>query len=78
MTTVFTTPGHGELSAFQPGAGIAMGYDDLKVIEASRFLQSIAQSKPRGATINDAVRAAQVLDAIVESAANGRWVNVES
>jgi len=27
--------------AKQPGAAIAVGYDDLKVIEAQRFLQSI-------------------------------------
>jgi predicted dehydrogenase len=79
VSTVFTAPGHGELAAFQPGAGIAMGYDDLKVVEASRFLQSIAagEGTPHGATITDAVRAAQVLDAIVESAASRRWVNVE-
>lgn len=76
VSTVLTAPGHGELAAFQPGAGIAMGYDDLKVIEASRFLQSIADGTPHGATIADAVRAAQVLDAIVESAANARWVSV--
>ncbi|MDT4972506.1 MAG: hypothetical protein QOG22_2649, partial [Pseudonocardiales bacterium] len=49
---------------------------DLKVIEASRFLQSIADGTPHGATIADAVRAAQVLDAIVESAAHARWVSV--
>lgn len=89
-STVFTAPGHGELAAFQPGAGITMGYDDLKVIEASRFLQSIASGgppsnggvaaggdTPHGATITDAVRAAQVLDAIVDSAAHQRWVSLE-
>ena len=48
VSTVFVGPGHGELAAFQPGAGIAMGYDDLKVIEAARFLSSIAEGK-RGA-----------------------------
>ena len=37
----------GRLGAFQPGAGIAMGYDDLKVIEAERFVRSIADGKPR-------------------------------
>ena len=30
------------MAAFQPGAGIAMGYDDLKVVEARNFLSSIA------------------------------------
>jgi predicted dehydrogenase len=77
VSTLFTAPGYGELAAFQPGAGIAMGYDDLKVIEASRFLRSIADGTPHGATIADAVRAAQVLEAIVESARNRRWVSVQ-
>ncbi len=76
VSTVFVAPGHGELNAFQPGAGITMGYDDLKVIEASRFLQSITSGVANGASVADAVRAAQVLDAAVESAANGRWVSV--
>jgi predicted dehydrogenase len=53
-----------------------MGYDDLKVIEASRFLQSIVDRTPHGATITDAARAANVLDAIVESAASRQWVGV--
>mgnify|MGYP007080655710 CR=1 FL=1 len=30
----------------QPGAGIAMGYDDLKVIEAHRLVTSIATGRP--------------------------------
>ncbi len=31
--THLVRPGDGELAAFQPGAGIAMSYDDLKVVE---------------------------------------------
>ena len=40
--TRYVAPGDGELINFQPGSGIAMGYDDLKVIEAHRLVQSIA------------------------------------
>ncbi|MEP7020565.1 MAG: Gfo/Idh/MocA family oxidoreductase, partial [Pseudonocardiales bacterium] len=76
MRTVLVGPAHGDLAAFQPGAGITMGYDDLKVIEASRFLRSIAEGKPHGATVTDAVRAAQVVDAIAESAESRRWVQL--
>ncbi|PZS13550.1 MAG: myo-inositol 2-dehydrogenase [Pseudonocardiales bacterium] len=76
VRTVLVGPGHGDLAAFQPGAGITMGYDDLKVIEASRFLQSIAEGKPHGATVADAVRAATVVDCIAESAQNRSWVTV--
>lgn len=76
VRTVFVGPGHGEFGAFQPGAGIAMSYDDLKVIEAARFLRSVAEGKPYGATIADAVSSALALDAMVESVRTGGWVEV--
>lgn len=72
--TWFVRPGDGELGAFQPGGGIAMGYDDLKVIEAERFVCSVAEGKPYGATIHDAVVAADVVDAMRTSVAERRWV----
>ena len=77
-STLFVGPRHGELGAFQPGGGIAMGYDDLKVIEAMRLVTSIAEGKPRGATVADAVAMAEVVDAMVESAAERRWVPVRT
>jgi predicted dehydrogenase len=75
-STVFVTPADGELGAFQPGAGIAMGYDDLKVIEARRLVESIASGKPVGATIHDAVVAAETVDAMLRSAADRTWVTL--
>jgi predicted dehydrogenase len=51
-----------------------MGYDDLKVIEAERLVRSIAEGKPHGATIHDALRAARIVDAMEESIAQRRWV----
>ena len=45
-----------------------MGYDDLKVIEAHRLVQSIATGQPVGATIHDALKAAEIVDAMAESA----------
>jgi hypothetical protein len=32
-------------SRFQPAAGITMSYDDLKIVEANRLVQSIATGK---------------------------------
>lgn len=75
-STRYVDPSVGEFGAFQPGAGIAMSYDDLKVVEAARFLTSIAEGRPCGATIADAVATATVLDAISASAASRRWVFV--
>ncbi|MFD0318572.1 Gfo/Idh/MocA family protein [Streptomyces flavalbus] len=77
VSTVYVGPGDGEFGAFQPGAANAMGYDDLKVIEAHRFLRSIAEGTPYGATLTDAVRAATVLDAMARSARTGSWVSPE-
>ena len=74
--TVYAQPGDGEYAAFQPGAGIAMSYDDLKVVEARGFLMSIAGGKPIGPTIEDATRVAAVLDAMTESTASHGWVTV--
>jgi len=74
VTTRYAGPGDAEYAAFQPGAAMAMGYDDLKVIEAHRFLQSIESGSPVGATIWDAVAAAQLIEAIAESARTGSWV----
>lgn len=74
VTTRHVGPGDGEYAAFQPGSAMAMGYDELKIIEAQRFLESIATGKPVGATIWDAVAAAQVIEAITESVRTGAWV----
>ncbi|GHJ26153.1 Gfo/Idh/MocA family oxidoreductase [Streptomyces hygroscopicus subsp. hygroscopicus] len=75
VSTVYVGPGHGEYGAFQPGAANSMGYDDLKVIEAYHFLRSIAEGTAHGATLDDAVRSATVLDAMARSAERGAWVS---
>jgi predicted dehydrogenase len=75
VTTVYAGPAHGDYAAFQPGSGIAMSYDDLKVIEAERFLRSIA-GEPAGATLADAVASAAVLDAMARSARDRAWIEV--
>ncbi|WP_225635580.1 Gfo/Idh/MocA family protein [Streptomyces solaniscabiei] len=77
VSTVHVGPGHGEFAAFQPGAANAMGYDDLKVVEAHRFLRSIAEGVPYGATLTDAVHSAAVLDAMARSAERRTWVTPE-
>ncbi|MFF7751073.1 Gfo/Idh/MocA family protein [Streptomyces sp. NPDC007971] len=78
VSTVYVGPGDGEFAAFQPGAANAMGYDDLKVIEAYRFLRSIAEGRPHGTTLADAVRSAALLDAMAASAESGTWVDLRA
>jgi predicted dehydrogenase len=78
VSTVYVGPGDGEFGAFQPGAANAMGYDDLKVVEAYRFLRSVAEGTSYGATVEDAVHSAAVLDAMSRSAESGAWVEVSA
>ncbi|WP_432041124.1 Gfo/Idh/MocA family protein [Streptomyces cadmiisoli] len=78
VSTVYVGPGDGEFAAFQPGAANAMGYDDLKVVEAYRFLRSIAEGTAYGATPADAVHSAAALDAMTQSARTGSWVSVDA
>jgi predicted dehydrogenase len=73
---VLVGPGAGEYAAFQPGAGIAMGYDDTKVVEAHAFLRSIAEARPHGAGVVDAVRAAELVEALATSSSTRRWVDL--
>ena len=66
----------GEYAAFQPGAGIAMGYDDTKVVEARNFVRAIAGEAADIATLDDAVASAAALDAMVSSHRSGEWVEL--
>ncbi|MEP7089314.1 MAG: Gfo/Idh/MocA family oxidoreductase [Nocardioidaceae bacterium] len=74
--TQHVTTSYGDLQAFQPGAGIAMSFDDLKVVEAHRLVQSIASGSQVGATIHDALVAAHTVDAMQQSVVSRRWVRV--
>lgn len=76
-TRVMASPGFGDFSHFQPGAGTSMGFDDLKVVEARKFLESVTGKAHLNSNINDAVSAALVCDAVEKSAENGQWVKIE-
>jgi predicted dehydrogenase len=76
VRTVFVGPRDGDYGNFQPGAGTAMSYDDLKVVEAYRFLRSVEEDTPHGATLADAVASAEALDAMVRSAETGAWTKL--
>jgi predicted dehydrogenase len=75
-STVYAGPGDGEYGSFQPGAGIAISYDDSKVMECAAFVRGILAGAVQGASIGDAVASAVALEAIVESAATGSWITL--
>jgi predicted dehydrogenase len=69
-------PPHPFHRSFNPGWGLALGYDDLKVIEAGRFLHAIASGTPGSPNLDDAAAVARVQQAIIASWASGRWETV--
>ena len=77
FTRVMAAPGFGDFDHFQPGAGTSMGFDDLKVIEARKFLESVVGTKHLNSNINDAVSSAAVIDAAERSAESGQWINLK-
>jgi predicted dehydrogenase len=72
-TTVLGNAALGDYAAFQPGPGHNMSYDDLKVIEAKKFLVAVGGGEQRNSTIEDAHADAEVLAAVAASAADGAW-----
>jgi hypothetical protein len=51
-----------------------MGFDDLKTIEAKKFLAAVAGIAYDNSTIADAVASAAFVTAAEDSAASGQWV----
>lgn len=74
--TALAGPGTGEFGRFQPTAGLAMSFDDLKVIEAARFLDGVIAGEPRGAGLEEARAAMEVVAAMQRAATHRGWVAV--
>jgi hypothetical protein len=53
-----------------------MGYDDLKVIEAALFLESVVDGEQREPGVAEALAAARVIAAMERSASSGAWETV--
>jgi predicted dehydrogenase len=75
-TTVLGNAHLGDYARFQPGPGIAMGYDDLKVIEARKFLVAVTGGERQNCSVDDALSAAEVVAAAERSATDGSWHKV--
>ena len=73
---VLMGPRHEPFGRFQPGPGLPMGYDDLKVIEAALFLESVVDGVQREPGAREALAAARVIAAMERSAASGAWETV--
>ncbi|MFT4220074.1 MAG: Gfo/Idh/MocA family oxidoreductase [Microbacterium sp.] len=76
--TIMAQPDFGDFARFQPGPGTSMGFDDLKTIEASLFLRSIAENRQLAPSVADGWATAEAADAALLSARTGAWVDMPS
>lgn len=74
--THHAAPGDGEFARFQPGAGTAMGYDDLKTIEAAQFVASVLGGEQLAPSVADGLATASIVAAAEASIADGAWHDV--
>lgn len=63
---------------FQPGAGTSMGFDDLKVIEAKLFIESVLSGQQLAPSVADGWAAAEIDEAAAASARDGQWHEVNA
>lgn len=66
----------GDFGRFQPGAGMGLSFDDLKVIEAAQFLRSVLTGAQLAPSVADGLAAARLVSSAADSAADGRWHTV--
>jgi predicted dehydrogenase len=74
---VYASPEHPPYGNFTPGAAHGLGFNDHKVIEVWELMQLVATGRPPLTDLSDAVVIARVLDAVLLSAAERRWVTIE-
>jgi len=75
-TTVLSNSYFGDYAHFQPGPANSLGYDDLKVIEAKKFLLALTGGERRNSTVDDAHHVAEVIAAAAASSESGTWHQV--
>jgi predicted dehydrogenase len=75
-TRIVSGPAHPDHGRFNPGAGVSLGYEDLKTIEAHHFLKSIAERRQGDPGFTEALRVAEVLAAIERTWETKSWQEV--
>ncbi|MDR0433183.1 MAG: Gfo/Idh/MocA family oxidoreductase [Bifidobacteriaceae bacterium] len=75
-TTEMSDERFGDFARFQPGAGMGLSFDDLKVIEGSQFVRSVLTHTQLAPSVADGLAAASTVDAALRSASSATWVKV--
>lgn len=74
--TVMSDATFGDFGRYLPSVGAGIGFNDLKTIEAARFLRSVIEQRQLAPSAADGWAASEVVDAVVASSESGAWTNV--
>jgi predicted dehydrogenase len=75
--TIILGPEHPYYAAFWPVAGAGLGFEDMKVIEVYQLLEGLARGAPMYPDFYAGWQVSRVVDAVLLSAREGRWVNLD-
>ena len=75
--TVYIGPEHPGYKAFFGLAGIGLGYNDQKIIEAHELITAVALEQPVQPDVRFAYKVNKVIDAVDHSCKEHRWVRVD-
>jgi predicted dehydrogenase len=71
---ILIEPAHPDYAAFLPAPGHGLGFNDLKTIEIKAFLSGVAAGENAQPDLAEAARIGRICEAILDSAASGRWI----
>jgi predicted dehydrogenase len=73
---ILTSSEHPPYGLFCQAPGHSLGFNDLKIIEVAHLLNAIAGRERPFPTFGDGIRIERVIHGFVESARDGKWVQV--
>jgi predicted dehydrogenase len=74
--TILIGPDHPPYGDFHPIAGIGLGYNDQKIIEAYELIEGIAADRPLYPDFRVGFETCRVIDAVLRSVGERRWISV--
>ncbi|PBB52935.1 MULTISPECIES: Gfo/Idh/MocA family oxidoreductase [Mesorhizobium] len=71
-------PEHSDYRSFLPLPNFGLGYNEIKMLEASKVIASIVSGQPAWPTFGDAKRIVALVDACMASHASRQWERVQN
>ena len=76
--TVLLNPHHGGYGTFFGAGGIAISFNDMKVLEFNELFNAVLKGTPYLSTFEFGYHVDRTIAACIESAKTGQWVTIES